>query len=191
MLALLLPVLLGLQAPTPPAVPPPVTEEIKAPPAPAPAPEGIKAPPAAPAPVAKATPPAAPAAEAKALSFTSFKLPFVWNAVIPVKDAAVDGLRIDSIYFNKREPKIWPLKGSDFGTRAKVTVTNTSDKGRVPGFAVAVFDAEDRLIGVATGGTKLGSVRAGSTESFDLSFHQVLERIPKGDHFYLSVELTD
>jgi hypothetical protein len=56
---------------------------------------------------------------------------------------------------------------------------------------VAVFDAEDRLLGVATGGTKFGTVRAGSTESFDLNFHQVLDRLPLGDHFYLSVELTD
>jgi hypothetical protein len=132
-----------------------------------------------------------PAPEAKPLSFTSFKLPFTWNALIPIKDAEADGLRIDSIYFNKREPKVWPLRGADFGTRAKVQVTNTAAKSRIPGFAVAVFDAEDRLLGVATGGTKVGTVRPGATETFDLNFHQVLERLPKGDHFYLSVELTD
>ena len=55
---------------------------------------------------------------------------------------------------------------------------------------MAVFDAEDRLLGVASGGTKIGTVRAGTTEAFDLNFHQVLERLPKGDHFYLSVELS-
>jgi len=137
---------------------------------------------------AAAPPKAAPAA--KPLSFASFKLPFTWNAVIPLKDVELDGLKVTSIYFNKREAKVWPLRGADFGTRANVEVTNTSDKPRIPGFAVAVFDNEDRLLGVATGGTKLGTVRPGTTETFDLNFHQVLERLPKGDHFHLSVELT-
>ncbi len=135
--------------------------------------------------------PAKPAAAVKPLSFNSFKLPFKWNLQIPIKDVDVDGLRVDSIFFDKRSPSIWPLKGTEFGTRAKVQVTNTSTGPRVPGFAVAVFDADDRLLGVATGGTKVGSVRPGTTETFEMSFHQVLERLPKGDHFYLSVELTD
>jgi hypothetical protein len=134
--------------------------------------------------------PAAPA-EAKPLGFSSFKLPFKWDTTIPVNGVEVDGLKVVSIFFNKRETKVWPLKGADFGTRAQVEVTNNATKSRVPGFAVAVFDAEDRLLGVATGGTKFGTVRAGSTESFDLNFHQVLDRLPLGDHFYLSVELTD
>ena len=137
-------------------------------------------------------PAAAPAPEAKApLSFTSFRLPFAWDTVMPVKGVEVDGLKITSIYFNKRETKLWPLKGADFGTRARIEVTNTAAKNRIPGFAVAVFDAEDRLIGVATGGTKIGTVGAGTTETFDLNFHQVLDRLPLGDHFYLSVELSD
>lgn len=144
-----------------------------------------------PAPAPAPVPAATPAREAKPLSFASFKLPFTWNAVIPIKGVEVDGLQITSIYFNKREPKVWPLKGADFGTRARVQVTNTAAKERVPGFAVAVFDGEDRLIGVASGGTKFGSVKPGRTEDFDLSFHQVLERLPKGAYFYLSVELSE
>ena len=82
------------------------------------------------------------------------------------------------------------LRGADFGTRAQVEVTNHARVSRNPGFAVAVFDAEDRLLGVATGGSKLGSVSPDATETFELNFHQVLERLPKGDHFFLSVELA-
>ncbi|WP_306597909.1 hypothetical protein [Geothrix sp. 21YS21S-2] len=135
---------------------------------------------------APATPP-----PAQPLSFASFRLPFTWNALIPIKGVEIDGLKVTSIYFNKREANVWPLKGADFGTRAKVEVTNTAAKDRTPGFSVAVFDAEDRLLGVASGGTKIGSVGAGTTETFDLNFRQVLERLPKGDHFYLSIELRD
>ena len=139
------------------------------------------------------TPAPAPAkpAEAKPLGFSSFKLPFTWNAMIPIKGAEVDGLRLDNIAFSKRETTVWPLKGADFGTHATLNVTNTSDKPRIPGFAVAVFDGEDRLLGVAYGGTKFGTVKPGATESFDLSFHQVLERLPKGEHFFISIELID
>jgi len=71
-----------------------------------------------------------------------------------------------------------------------VAVTNTSKTSKNPGFAVAVFDAEDRLLGVATGGARLGRVAPGDKDTFELNFHEVLERLPKGDHFYLSVELA-
>jgi hypothetical protein len=132
-----------------------------------------------------------PAPAARPLSFSSWKLPFRWDVLIPVEGVEVDGLKVTSIYFNKRETKVWPLKGADFGTRAKIEVTNTAGSTRTPGFSVAVFDAEDRLLGTATGGSKIGGVRPGTKETFDLNFRQVLERLPKGDHFYLSIELTD
>lgn len=140
---------------------------------------------------APAPPKAGPAAKATSLSFTSLRFPFTWNALIPIQGVEVDGLKITSIYFNRRETNVWPLKGADFGTRAKVEVVNTASRTRTPGFAVAVFDAEDRLLGVATGGSKFTGVSAGEKETFDLNFKQVLERLPKGDHFYLAVELAE
>ena len=138
-----------------------------------------------------AQPPAlqAPANAAKPLSFLSQRFGFKWDQVLPLA-AEVDGLRINSIFFDKRTSTVGFLRGADFGTRAEVEVTNHARVNRNPGFAVAVFDAEDRLLGVATGGSKLGTVAPGGTETFELNFHQVLERLPKGDHFYLSVELA-
>ena len=124
------------------------------------------------------------------LGFLSFKLPFRWDTTIPINGAEVDGLKINSIFFNKRGTNVWPLKGADFGTRAQVEVTNNATKSRLPGFAVAVFDEEDRLLGVATEGAVL-PLKPGATKAYDLGFHQVLERLSKGDHFYLSVELSD
>jgi hypothetical protein len=143
----------------------------------------------APAPVAPPakTEPAKPQ-DLKPLSFLSQRLPFRWDQVIKL-DAEVDGLKLKSIFFNKRTVSL--LKGAEFGTRAVLEVTNTAGATRVPGFAVAVFDSEDRLLGVATGGPKIGGVSAGETETFDLSFSKVNERIPRADHFYLAVELTD
>ena len=188
MLNLILPALILLAQPAPPAADVP-TENVAAPAVPVPAA-------AAPAPAAPAAgtpaprPPAASPANpgAKPLSFFSERYPFRWDQLVQLP-AEVDGLKINSIFFNKRTLTI--LKSADFGTRAVVAVTNTANATRVPGFAVAVFDAEDRLLGVASGGPKIGGVPAGATETFDLSFHQVLERIPKADHFYLSVELSN
>ena len=43
----------------------------------------------------------------------------------------------------------------------------------------------------ASGGTKVGSVKPGETETFDLDFTQVKERSPKGAKFILSIELRN
>ena len=139
----------------------------------------------APAPVpAPATPATAP------LSFTSGSFKFYWDTTLPM-NMEVDGLKVTEIYFNVRRSRYSWLHEADFGTRAHVTVTNTSTRPRVPGFAVAVLDGDGNLLGVASGGTKLGTVAPGTTEDFDLNFTQVKERIPKGATFLFSVELRD
>lgn len=122
------------------------------------------------------------------LSFFSDTFDFHWNEQAPLS-IDVDGLKVTSISFGKREPKAKIFQGPDYGTRALIEVTNTAKKPRTPGFAVAVFDKEGRLLGAANGGTKIGTVRPGTTETFDLSFFQVKERLSKGDHYVLSVEL--
>lgn len=146
----------------------------------------------------QAAPPAspvqvAPLAEVKPIqsfSFASQSYPFIWDKLIPL-ELEVDGLRVKTIFFNEREPKNRLLKGRKFGHRAQLEVTNTSSKPRIPGFAVAVLDEEGRLLGAATGGTKFGKVKAGETETFDLNFFQVKQRLPRGARFILSLELRD
>lgn len=185
MLDLMLPALFLLaQAPAPAPPAEVVTQEA----VPAPATQPAAKPAPAPAPKPEARPAAGKPEDLKPLSFFSQQFKFRWDQFMPLT-AVVDGLRINSIFFNKRTMSLF--KGAEFGTRAVIDVTNTSNATRTPGFAVAVFDAEDRLLGVASGGPKIGGISAGTTETFDLSFHQVLERIPRADHFYLSVELTN
>lgn len=122
------------------------------------------------------------------LGFASKRYDFKWDKNLPL-GLELDGLKVSSIFFNNRELKAGWLKDANFGTRAQLEVTNTSKQDRIPGFAVAVFDKEGRLLGAASGGTKLGVVKPGETETFDLNFTQVKERLPRGDHFVLSVEL--
>jgi hypothetical protein len=136
--------------------------------------------------------PPAPVAEAS-LSYYAETLPFAWDRVIPLT-VNVDGLKVTSIFFNRRmvEPGFFNLlKGAEFGTRAQVEVTNTGKYPKVPGFAVAVLDKDGKLLGVASGGTKVGTVKPGETETFDLNFTQVKERLPKGERFLLAIELRN
>ncbi|HJV21520.1 MAG TPA: hypothetical protein VJ570_02435 [Holophagaceae bacterium] len=128
-------------------------------------------------------------AEASSLSFASIRQPYLWDKLMQV-DLAVDGLKVNSIFFNLRESKVKLFQGPTFGTRAQVEVTNTSKATKIPGFAVAVLDAEGHLLGAATGGSKLTGIKAGETETFDLNFgDQVKARIPKGATYLLTVEL--
>ena len=129
-----------------------------------------------------------PTAPAASLSFASVRQPFLWDKLLN-PGLEVDGLKVTSIFFNLREPKSKLFQGSTFGTRAQVEVTNTGKTTRIPGFAVAVLDAEGRLLGVASGGSKVTGVKPGETETFDLNFTQVKERVPKGAVYLLTLEL--
>jgi hypothetical protein len=192
MLNLALPALLLFAQAAPPAADLP-SEEVTAPAAPTPVgspqPAAAAAPAATPAAKTSAAPQApASAKPVKSLSFISERIPFHWDQLIQL-NLEVDGLKINSIFFNKRTLTLF--KTAEFGTHAVVAVTNGANATRIPGFAVAVFDAQDQLVGVATGGPKFGGVPMGDTQSFDLGFSRIVERIPKADHFYLAVELSD
>jgi len=144
------------------------------------------------------TPPPVPAAAAApvseaSLSYYSETFPFAWDRMIPLS-VNVDGLKVSSIFFNRRvvRPGFFNiLKGAEFGTRAQVEVMNTGKYPKIPGFAVAVLDKDGKLLGVASGGTKVGTIKPGETETFDLNFTQVKERLAKGDRFLLAIELRN
>ena len=184
---LLLVAALGLTQEPPLQIPPPPVEA----PVQAPAPTAASAPP----PQVPA-PKAAPAMPAQAgptgpLTFYSEGFSFVWDRVIPMS-INLDGLKVTSIFFNKRMLQSGAfsfLKDAEFGTRAQVEVTNTGTVSKIPGFAVAVLDKDGRLIGVASGGTKVGTIKPGDTETFDLNFTQVKERLALGDKFFFAIEL--
>jgi len=185
---------LGLAQEPPLQIPPPPAEAPLQAPAQTPAQAPTQVPamaPTAPAPVPVAA--TAPMPSAAPLSYYSESFAFTWDRTIPLS-INLDGLKVGSIFFNKRmiQPGVFNIfKGAEFGTRAQVEVTNTGQRPKVPGFAVAVIDKDGRLLGVASGGTKLGTVKPGETETFDLNFSQVKERLASGDKFLLAIELRD
>ena len=47
-----------------------------------------------------------------------------WDVLLPLK-AEIDGLKLNTIFFNRRELRSGFLKGAEFGTRAQIDVRLT------------------------------------------------------------------
>jgi hypothetical protein len=88
------------------------------------------------------------------------------------------GLRLDGVHFHGKSK---PL-------RADVAVSNISSGPLKAGVAIALFDAEGRLVGVASGGTQFMPVRAGRQKSYPLIFDHVNGEISKAKSFQISLE---
>jgi len=98
------------------------------------------------------------------------------------------GLRLDSVEFVL--PKEGTQSGTFNGPKVKVSISNL---GTVPvkiGVAIAVTDADGRLVAVASGGTKLFPLRTDRQIVYTLSIDNVLAELSKGTVFRISIEPT-
>ena len=72
--------------------------------------------------------------------------------------------------------------------RAVVRVDNDSSVDVVPGIAIAIFDAEDHLIGAGDAGVKIGDLNKGKREEFLINFSHVFRNLDQAKYFYVTVE---
>jgi hypothetical protein len=99
------------------------------------------------------------------------------------------GLRLDSVEFVL--PKNDATQDGTFtGPKVKVAISNLGTSAAKIGVAIAVTDADGRLVGVASGGTKLFPLRAGRQIVYTLSIDGVRSELAQGTVFRLSVEPT-
>ncbi len=97
------------------------------------------------------------------------------------------GLRLDSVEFVL--PNADGTQGALFaGAKARVSISNLGTASAKLGVAVAVTDADGRLVGVGSGGTKLFPLRAGRQIVYTLSVDGVSAELSKGTVFRISVE---
>ena len=101
------------------------------------------------------------------------------------------GLRLDYIVF-----KMPALEGDHRSATAgvatvQVAISNTADRGRRVGIAIALHDAEGRLVGAANGGSQLTSIKAGRQKIFILSFAGVNGEAHRATTFHISLEDRD
>src|SRR5262245_31913242 len=88
-------------------------------------------------------------------------------------DLAVEEIRTDVIKFD------WPstLLGFKSGYKAIVKVANGSTRQASIGIAIAIYDAENRLLGAGSTGTKLGTLSPGDTAEFTIDIENVTARL--------------
>ena len=109
------------------------------------------------------------------------------NTVLKVGADVGNGVRLDSVEFVMSTDDGSP-GGLFAGPKVKVTVSNLSDASRKIGLALAVADAENRLVAVASGGTKLFPLRAGRQIVYTLDIDGVMNELAHGTAFRISVE---
>jgi hypothetical protein len=114
---------------------------------------------------------------------------FKADTTLEIGETLPGGLRLDSIEFVF--PKEDPSQSSVFsGPKAKVSISNLGNAAVKVAVAVAVTDADGRLVGVASGGTKLFPLRADRQIVYSLSFDNVRAELAKGAQFRISIEPT-
>jgi hypothetical protein len=112
---------------------------------------------------------------------------FKANTTLQVGAEIPGSLRLDSVEFVL--PKDDPSQTSTFGgPKAKVSISNLGKTSITVAIAIAVTDADGRLLGVASGGTKLFPLRAERQMVYSLDFGGVSGELAAGTVFRISVE---
>ena len=112
---------------------------------------------------------------------------FKADTILEIGTEMPGGLRLDSVEFVL--PKSDANQGGTFGgPKVKIGISNLGTSSVKIGVAVAVTDADGRLVGVASGGTKLFPVRADRAIVYSLSINGVRSALAEGTVFRISVE---
>jgi len=98
------------------------------------------------------------------------------------------GLRLDSVEFVL--PKEGAQSGTFTGPKVKVSISNLGTTAVKIGVAIAVTDADGRLVAVASGGTKLFPLRTDRQIVYTLPIDNVVSELSKGTVFRISIEPT-
>ena len=98
------------------------------------------------------------------------------------------GLRLDKVRFLLPPVVEGKLVRTGGLAEADVSISNTSEVSRKVGIAVAVFDDQNRLLGVASGGVRLFAVKAGRAVTYALLFENVYSELPSATKFTITVE---
>lgn len=109
------------------------------------------------------------------------------NTVLQVAADIGGGIRLDSVEFVVSRDDGSP-SGLFSGPKVKVSVSNLGEASRKIGIAVAVTDAENRLVAVASGGTKLFPLRGGRQIVYTLDIDGVVAELAQGAAFRISIE---
>jgi hypothetical protein len=99
-------------------------------------------------------------------------------------DLAIEDVRTETIKFE------WPstLLGFKTGYKATVKVVNGSSRQASIGVAVVLYDADNKLLGVGSTGTKVGTLNPGDSADFTVEFSHVTERLDQATQFQIALQ---
>ena len=99
---------------------------------------------------------------------------------------AEGGLRVDTVEFHF--PSGRKILGFGGKIRADVAISNNSDSAKKVGIAIALFDAYGRLVGVASGGSKLLAIKPERQSLYSLAFDDVNNEASAAASFQITIE---
>ncbi len=97
------------------------------------------------------------------------------------------GLRLDTIRFGDPSGGRSMLRTAG-PPQVQVAISNVGSQARKSGIAVALFDARDRLLGVASGGDRLFPVKPARQAVYTLTFDNVNLEAASAAKFQITIE---
>ena len=113
---------------------------------------------------------------------------FKGGVTLEIAAAGTSGLRLDTVRFRVPAPRGGRLLPTGGPLTAEVAVSNTADQAHMVGLAIALYDDEGHLLGVASGGNRITPVRPDRQKTFNLVFDGVNAEAHKATAFQISLE---
>lgn len=113
---------------------------------------------------------------------------FKAGVVLEISTSNNRGLRLDTVTFEMPETVDGRLTVASGLLRAQVAVSNVAAESRKVGLAIALYDDEDRLLAVASGGSKLTSIKPDRSKTYSLVFEGVFAEALRATTFQISLE---
>ena len=98
------------------------------------------------------------------------------------------GLRLDSVHFTLPAPGGRRFLKFGGNVVAEVAISNGGKEARKIGLAIALFDKEGRLVGVASGSSKLIAIKPDRQSIYSLVFNDLNRSASRAVTFQISLE---
>jgi hypothetical protein len=113
---------------------------------------------------------------------------FKQGATLELGVATEDGLRVDTLRFNVPATTGGRYHRTGGAVTVDVALSNTAEAASKVGIAVALFDDQSRLLGVASGGSRLVALKPDRQKTYRLIFEDVNAEAFRAATFQISVE---
>lgn len=110
------------------------------------------------------------------------------NVTLEIGESTEDGLRIDTVRFHIPPTAGSPGQRTGGLANAEIAISNVGSKSRKVGVALALFDEQGRLLGVASAGTSMMPLKPGRQRTYTLVFDHVNGQVQRTTRFQFSLE---